>query len=303
MKDNFRVIIWIIVFIMVVSSFIIFADTLALFESNGTGKANMDIGNWVIKISNVDITNGQSENIIIDRFIYETNQNVASGKIAPGSSAYFDLIVDATECDVSVKYDITFNFEEIDYASNVRFSVSELDGNSTVRTGENTYSGVIGLDTISDEEVVTLRITANWDNIEEYNDNDTVLGIERNNKIGLPVTVKAIQYLGEELVPYEPTNSTVNEEVFTFVSRASANTVTVGDVINITNYGNFYVLSTNSTTTKLLPYYNINVGPNKISSLRDYGQYGYGQAHNHGNTGNASSMPPYIVVYMWRRTA
>lgn len=272
MKDNFRVIIWIIVFIMVVSSFVIFADTLALFESNGTGKANMDIGNWVIKISNVDITNGQSENIIIDRFIYETNQNVASGKIAPGSSAYFDLIVDATECDVSVKYDITFNFEDIDYASNVRFSVSELDGNSTVRTAENTYSGVIGLDTISDEEVVTLRITANWDNIEEYNDNDTVLGIERNNKIALPVTVKAIQYLGEELVPYEPTNSTVNEEVFTFVSRASANTVTVGDVINITNYGNFYVLSTNSTTTKLLPYYNINVGPNKISSLRDYGQ-------------------------------
>ena len=30
---------------------------------------------------------------------------------------------------------------------------------------------------------------------------------------------------------------------------------------------------------------------------------GGGQAHNHGNTGNASSMPPYITCYMWRRTA
>lgn len=38
-----------------------------------------------------------------------------------------------------------------------------------------------------------------------------------------------------------------------------------------------------------------------------YGGSGYvnntggGEAHNHGNTGNASSLPPYITVYMWQR--
>ena len=30
---------------------------------------------------------------------------------------------------------------------------------------------------------------------------------------------------------------------------------------------------------------------------------GGGQAHNHGNTGDSSNMPPYLVVYMWQRTA
>lgn len=30
---------------------------------------------------------------------------------------------------------------------------------------------------------------------------------------------------------------------------------------------------------------------------------GKGQAHNHGNTGNSSSMPPYLVIYMWKRVA
>ncbi len=30
---------------------------------------------------------------------------------------------------------------------------------------------------------------------------------------------------------------------------------------------------------------------------------GGGGAHNHGNTGSSSNMPPYLVVYMWKRTA
>ncbi len=30
---------------------------------------------------------------------------------------------------------------------------------------------------------------------------------------------------------------------------------------------------------------------------------GGSQAHNHGDTGSSSHMPPYYVVYIWRRTA
>lgn len=30
---------------------------------------------------------------------------------------------------------------------------------------------------------------------------------------------------------------------------------------------------------------------------------GGGKAHNHGNTGSSSSLPPYLSVYMWKRTA
>lgn len=29
---------------------------------------------------------------------------------------------------------------------------------------------------------------------------------------------------------------------------------------------------------------------------------GGGGAHNHGNTGSSSNMPPYLTVYMWKRT-
>lgn len=30
---------------------------------------------------------------------------------------------------------------------------------------------------------------------------------------------------------------------------------------------------------------------------------GGGGAHNHGNTGSANGMPPYLAVYVWKRTA
>lgn len=30
---------------------------------------------------------------------------------------------------------------------------------------------------------------------------------------------------------------------------------------------------------------------------------GGGQAHNHGDTGSSSNMPPYLIVFMWKRTA
>ena len=39
------------------------------------------------------------------------------------------------------------------------------------------------------------------------------------------------------------------------------------------------------------------------SSIDGTDQTGGGAAHNHGNTGGASSLPPYITCYMWKRTA
>lgn len=33
------------------------------------------------------------------------------------------------------------------------------------------------------------------------------------------------------------------------------------------------------------------------------GREGGGKTHNHGNTGDSSNIPPYLSVYMWKRTA
>lgn len=203
MKNNrFRIILWLIVLISLLITYTIFSKTLALFENNASGEVDNDIGKWVIKINNNVISNEETQDIVIDSFVYDASSTVESGYIAPGGSAYFDLVFDATECDVAVRYDITFNFSSMSYSDNISISVEELGSNDTVLTAEDTYSGVISLSSIESDTLVTIRVHVTWNDIASYDEDDTELGTQYGSKLTVPISVHAEQYLGETLVPY-----------------------------------------------------------------------------------------------------
>lgn len=203
MKNNrIRIILWLIVLILILITYTIFSKTLALFESNATGEVDNDIGRWIIKINNNIISSGQTEDLVINSFVYDSSSTVESGYIAPGASAYFDLVFDATDCDVAVRYDITFNFNSMSYSDNISISVEELGSNDTILTAEDTYSGIISLSSIESDTLVTIRVHVTWNDIASYDEDDTKLGTEYGSKLTVPISVHAEQYLGETLVPY-----------------------------------------------------------------------------------------------------
>ena len=206
-SNRIKIILYLLVVIFFCITFFLFKGTLALFEDNANGTADFNIGSWIIKINNNIITNGTVQNLVIDNFIYDTNATVTSAKIAPGMSAYSDLIFDASECDVAVKYDIEFKFDEVPYLDNINFSVEEIGGNSVVRTGKYTYSGIVDLASILNHRTTTLRVSVDWHdfNTDVYNANDTLLGTIEGNTLAIPFEVHAIQYLGETLTPYNET--------------------------------------------------------------------------------------------------
>ncbi len=204
MKNRVRIFLWFLVAVSLTMTCIILTGTYALFENNAEGVVNENIGKWVIYLSNNLITNGLEEELDIDSFVYNSNAHVNSGHIAPGGSAYFDLVFDATACDVAVKYDIEFLTDEIDYSDNIGISVAEVGSNATIKTAENTYSGVISLASINNHDTVTLRITLTWTDDEDYDEDDTALGTVENNALRVPINVHAVQYLGETIVPYVP---------------------------------------------------------------------------------------------------
>ena len=198
-----KIILYVLVFILGVTTYLVFNNTFALFESNASGVVNSQIGRWIIKISDVTITNELSEDIEINSFVYASNPRVASGVIAPGTSAYFDLVFDATDCDVAVKYDIEFKVDEIEYDDNITIGVQALDANSTIRTDVNTYSGIISLASIRNGDTATIRVSLNWIEDGNHDESDSELGIVPNNHLVVPINVHAVQYLGETLVEYQ----------------------------------------------------------------------------------------------------
>ena len=202
-KINIRIILWLVVIIFLILSAVIFKNTYALFETNASGVVNNTIGRWVIKLNDNLISSGLTEDLDINNFIYESSSTVESGYIAPGTSAYFDLVFDATDCDVAVKYDINFRMDEIDYADNVSFEIEELNGGQSIRTAVSTYSGVITLSQIDNESLVTIRVSIVWDDDGDHDEEDTELGIVEDNAFTIPISVSAVQYLGETLVEYQ----------------------------------------------------------------------------------------------------
>lgn len=198
-RNKTHFLLWLIVFILLSITIIVFSDTLALFETDAEGDVTTDVGKWVIKVNNESITDTVNETIDIDSFVYTSNPHVASGYIAPGGTAYFDLTVDASECDVAVLYDIDLNLGEASYDSNISFELED-SAHTVVRTDEYVYSGIIGLSALNTPR--TVRIYVTWDDVAAYNESDTELGKVEDSLLTIPIKFHARQYLGETLVEY-----------------------------------------------------------------------------------------------------
>lgn len=177
--------------------------TFALLESNTTRVVENGLGSWTILVNDTDVTGSEVE-FEIDNIVYDQDNTVVSGRLAPGLGGHFDISIDPTDTEVSVRYDITFDYTELEALGTTISvaSVSELSGKNVIRTGENTYTGVISLSEIEDDQVDTIRTAISWVNDETKNTQDTDLGMQDNPKIVIPIQVRLIQYTGELIEEY-----------------------------------------------------------------------------------------------------
>lgn len=185
MKNNKIFLICIIA--LLVTSLII-ADTYALFETNGEASKNLSIGSWNILVNNVNVS--QSRTITLNDFVYTNGVHTQSNYFAPGSSAYFDLVIDATGTQVSVAYELTIDNTALADYPNIYFSIIDLATNQPVNA--STYSGLIPVNSV--DKTRTLRINLIWGNDPDYDDSDTSL-IDGNLEFTLDLDFA--QYIGE----------------------------------------------------------------------------------------------------------
>lgn len=206
-KSNKKTLLIVLTVILVVLTSYIIVNTFAIFEESVTTKAGESLAKWEITINNT--TMGINTNTFsLSSLSWTSSARVKEGKVAPGMSGSFLIDIDPGDTEVSIKYDITFDTTEL---TNTAFRISSVletvDGH-LVRTGENTYSGIITLAEIELGKTHEIRVNLIWENNDYNNDIDSEWGRTLNKTVSIPVTVNVIQYDGSTLTPYvEPVNN------------------------------------------------------------------------------------------------
>ena len=165
----------ILVLIMLIISFFQITSMYALYKEKIEGEYNTLLGAWEIKVNDKDITSsGQVETFTINQLGYISSEYIQAGKIAPNGQAYFDIVIDPTNTDVSVIYQI--NMESIDI-ENVQIDLIELENyinkdgeqdiiNTEVNLEGNLYTAVMTVDKISQGYKNHIRLIFRWTNLE-----------------------------------------------------------------------------------------------------------------------------------------
>ena len=175
----------------------------AIFYSEVTGNVEMKNGKWVIEINGTEISKGIQKDFVIDQINIEQSEHVKNGKLAPGLSGNFEIQINPKNTDVSVKYEISLNEENLKNSSLKIKSISETEyNNELIRTEKNTYTAVIPVEKIKQNATNSVKIEVEWENQEENNEEDTKEGSKYQSVLQIPISVRVSQYLGEEIFPY-----------------------------------------------------------------------------------------------------
>lgn len=200
MKNKAKIFISILCIILLAIIIYKIVNTYAVFYSEVDGIIEIEKGTWRINVNGTDITKGKDISFIIDEVKVEPNEHVKEGNLAPGTKGYFELDINPTDTDVSVRYDITINKEEIKGSSiKIEFAENSL----LTKTEENTYTGVILLEDIKKGKNNKIPVQVEWLDNGENEKVDTDIASKIDAIIQIPVNVHVIQYLGEEIIPYE----------------------------------------------------------------------------------------------------
>lgn len=168
--------------------------TYARYQTARTGSGTVTIAKWSAAIK-------QNGSAVSDNYTLTltpvTNSNVASGKVAPGSSATATLVLDLTGTEVVTDYDITIGDVSGLPSGMTISSVTATQDSSAVTLTQNgsTYSGQVAMADVS--KPITIVITVTWENSDEADRilSDTDAGEAAGTKT-IPVTVTAKQHIG-----------------------------------------------------------------------------------------------------------
>ena len=146
-------------------------STYAKYLTTAEGKGNIAIARWKILVNNEDIRDNKNiENEITP--VFPGTEHINENVIAPTSIGYFDLVIDATEADVSFKYKIDISPNEESSVKDLKIIKYVIDDIETEITNESfsIENTVLHKD---NNKIINLRVYIHWDDSENATMNNT----------------------------------------------------------------------------------------------------------------------------------
>lgn len=147
-------IITILFIIMIFITLIQIGNTYALYKAEITGEFQNLLGVWKIKVNQTDLSSGNADMTfeITDEYLhFEESENVDANYIAPGSEGFFDILIDPSGTDVSVRYNV-----QITAAGKIKIGETDYDipgGIPLEITGvEDTFIKIVDSEEVIDDE-------------------------------------------------------------------------------------------------------------------------------------------------------
>lgn len=175
--------------IILIAIILIAAITISIaysrYYTKGTGEGSATVAKWSFKV------NEQTDNIgtITLGNTASDNNEVAEGKIAPGTSGQFDVNIDATGSEVGIDYTIKIGQPSTAFPTNLKFYEDASHQKEIANLQDVGLAGSIGLADTTKTKTVSIY----WD--WEYgtdNDEDTLAG-KNAETITFDVFVTGIQ--------------------------------------------------------------------------------------------------------------
>lgn len=170
-------------------------DTYAKYITSTNESASMNIARWRILVNNKDIRENSTTNVVITP-IFNGNDNINSGIIAPNSEGYFDLIIDATEADVSFKYKIEISVNQNSPVKDLITTKYIIDNGNEIpleRDNATIENTVLHKD---NTKPINIRVYIKWDDSNEAtmdNDADTEATKQVDNPAKMDVKLSFTQ--------------------------------------------------------------------------------------------------------------
>lgn len=174
------------------------SDSFGLFESEKEIIVNSDIGRWDISVNDQSIN--QTTEFSVTNIHVSGDLNVRSDYFAPGTTGFFDIVIDPGDTDVSIYYEIVCRTDRI---QNPQISLTRIENvgkqnpNLTI-VAPFTHAGVISLSEIANHTPTRIRFHVAWTNSENNNVIDSLYG-SSSATFDIPMEITFRQYTGEAI--------------------------------------------------------------------------------------------------------